>query len=335
MPRKFLLSIDGGGIRGIIPVSALVKLETVTGRPARETFSFAAGTSTGAIIAGALAAGIPAQRVLDLYTNRALDVFPQSPFNLIKRVVTGAMYPPKLLHDVIVEELGPAGDWTLNDAPIDLLITAKRVSDGMPWYFVKDNPANSGRTGHLKLADCVTASAAAPTYFYPWTIREDPPVPLPPGWEQVGELVDGGVGVASNPVYQACVEAFYYTRGYDPGDTVIVSLGTGRYLGRSARPNWIWPWLMWILGELLRSPNEQQTEIVKRHFVETPFYRLDIALDRDVEMDDIHAIPELRTYGQRLADMIDWDVILRGEDSMFRVTPRTTKPRQYAVRPRR
>ena len=334
MALKYLLSIDGGGIRGIIPVTALAKLEATTGRPARETFSFVAGTSTGAIIAGGLAAGIPASRLLELYTNNAYEVFPQSILNLPKRVLTGAMYPPQALHDVIARELGPAAGWALNDSPIDLMITAKRVSDGAMWYFVRDNPLNSGRTGRLKLADCVTASAAAPTYFYPWTIAETPPDPIPPGWKPVGTLVDGGVGVAGNPVYQACVEAFYYSDQYNPADTVVVSLGTGRFLGDQNNPGWIWPWLGWILRELLRSPNEQQTELVQRHFTDTPFFRLDIALDRDIEMDDIHAIPELREYGERLADTIDWNAILDESDTDFRMGAHKTKPGQYAVRVR-
>jgi predicted acylesterase/phospholipase RssA len=74
MPRRYLLSIDGGGIRGIIPAVALAKLETTTGRPTRETFSFVAGTSTGAIIAAAIAAGIPATRIVELYVDRAREV---------------------------------------------------------------------------------------------------------------------------------------------------------------------------------------------------------------------------------------------------------------------
>ena len=48
MPRRFLLSIDSGGLRGIIPAVALVKLEKTTGKLTRDTFSFVAGTSTGA-----------------------------------------------------------------------------------------------------------------------------------------------------------------------------------------------------------------------------------------------------------------------------------------------
>ena len=80
---------------------------------------------------------------------------------------------------MIAEELGPeARDWSLNHSPIDLLITAKGVPDGKAWYFVKDNPNNFGCTGSLGLADCATGSAAAPTYFEPWTI-EEPPVDRP------------------------------------------------------------------------------------------------------------------------------------------------------------
>ena len=54
MPQRYLLSIDSGGIRGIIPAVALVKLEKTTGKLTGEIFSFAAGTSTGAIIAAAV-----------------------------------------------------------------------------------------------------------------------------------------------------------------------------------------------------------------------------------------------------------------------------------------
>ena len=67
MSQRYLLSIDSGGIRGIIPAVALVKLESITGKLTRDIFSFVAGTSTGAIIAAAIAAGVPAARILDFY----------------------------------------------------------------------------------------------------------------------------------------------------------------------------------------------------------------------------------------------------------------------------
>ena len=133
MQRKFILSIDGGGIRGILPAAALVELEKITGRPARETFSFVAGTSTGALIAAAVAAGIPATRIVQIYLQRTREIFsPGAPWNTIKRAATGSMYSTRKLYDVLAGELAAARTWSVNDSPIDLLITAKRVADGKP-----------------------------------------------------------------------------------------------------------------------------------------------------------------------------------------------------------
>ncbi|HEX5939253.1 MAG TPA: patatin-like phospholipase family protein [Dehalococcoidia bacterium] len=93
MARRFLLSVDGGGIRGVIPATVLRKLEEQTGQPARETFDFLAGTSTGAIIAGGLAAGISAARIRDMYLERSDEIFGgNSVINFIQRIVRGYMY---------------------------------------------------------------------------------------------------------------------------------------------------------------------------------------------------------------------------------------------------
>jgi hypothetical protein len=330
--KKLLLSIDGGGLRGILPVCMLVRLEEQTGKPARETFSFVAGTSTGSLIAAGIAAGVPASQMLNLYLNRARDVFPRHPLDpvwkFVKRILRGHMYDARRLRRVLGEEAGPARDWQLNDSETYLLITAKRVDDGMPWYFVKDTALNSGRTGKLPLMDCITASSVAPTYFDPWTVPEPDP---PPGHRPVGRLVDGGVGVAGNPVYQACVEAFWYTGKYSPADTIIVSLGTGHHASL-ANPTWLLKWLTWTVGELLDSAGEQQTDLVKRHFKDTPFYRLQPALTHSIGQDGVKNVPELYDIGQRFADAIDWAAILAGEDSPFRIDESNTLARQYAVK---
>jgi hypothetical protein len=313
-----ILTIDGGGVRGIIPALLLAALERATGRATRETFDFVGGTSAGAVLTAGIAAGIPAERLVTLYAERSPRVFRSVPLlSGVRRLLTGSLYDIGTLHALIADELGPvAGEWTLNDAPIDLLITAKRLSDGMPWYFVRDSPANSCRAGGFGLADAATASAAAPTYFAPWTIAP------------IGELIDGGIGVAGNPAYQACVEAFEYARGYDPADTLVVSLGTGKLL-RRPRPGWLWPWLGWLLSELLRSPAEQQTELVHRHYPHTRFYRLDLELERDIGLDAVGRIGELRAAADRLASAVDWAAILAGRDERFRVTDSTTLPREY------
>ena len=190
MARRYLLSLDGGGLRGIIPALALAKLEETTGQPAREIFSFVAGTSTGALLAAALAAGLPARQIVDIYRKRGREIFrPWPPWNEIRRYTIGHKYNISNLYEVLRHEFGAFAGWKLNDSPIDILITAKRLADGKAWYFVKDNPNNAGTTGDLGLVTCAVASAAAPTYFDPWLVGE--PVN--------GKMVDGGVGVTGNP----------------------------------------------------------------------------------------------------------------------------------------
>lgn len=327
MSPHYLLSIDSGGIRGIIPAVALVKLENTMGKLTRDIFSFVAGTSTGAILAAALAAGVPATKILDFYTNRTRDVFTQNPFKVVKRILFGSMYSIQKLHDLIAEALDLSHTWTLNDSPINLLLTAKRISDGMPWYFVRDNPRNSGCTGRLGLVDCTTASAAAPTYFQPWTITE---TSTPVACERVGTLVDGAVGVTGNPVYQACIEAFEYTPDFNPAETITVSLGTGKFKHRK-EPAWIGGWLEWILAELLESPGEQQTEITWRHYPEMTFYRIDTELKEDIGLDDSRKIGRLLEYGEQLAATIDWEAILAGTETRFRIDGTNTLWEQYKV----
>jgi hypothetical protein len=304
-----------------------MKLEEITGRATRETFSFVAGTSTGALLSASVAAGIPAARILDLYLRRGREIFsPRAPWNKIKRLATGSMYSIGKLRQVLSEEFGSASAWMLNDSPIDLLLTAKGL-DGTPWYFVKDKPANSRVTGRLGLLDCATASAAAPTYFDPWKFASAPPL---------GTLVDGGVGVTGNPVYQACVEAFCYTGEYKPDETTIVSLGTGRFPHNDKPPRTLLGWLEWVLAELLRSPGEQQTEIVHRQFPQSLLYRLDAdigkldpALKGPIDMDDVEAMDRLVEYGKAFAGLVDWKAILDGSDLPFRVTDKTTNWIEY------
>ena len=322
-PRR-ILSIDGGGVRGVIPALALAALERTTGGRVRDQFDFVAGTSTGALIAAAVAAGMPAEEVVRLYLDKAPRLFQRVPLlSTLRRIVAGELYDVRRLHALIGEALAKegAGDWTLNDVPGDILITAKGLVDGHQWYFVKDRPgANAARTGALPLVDCLTASAAAPTYFEPWTVR---------GLERAGPMVDGGTGVAGNPVYQACVEAFLYSRGYEPASTVIVSLGTGHFFDRP-RPTWLYTWLGWILAELLRSPGEQQTELVDRHFPQASFYRIDVRLARDFGLDDARSLADLGEIGERLAAEIDWPAILTGDDSKWSVTHGRRRPEAYA-----
>lgn len=314
-----ILAIDGGGIRGLIPAAVLASLERATGAPARSHFDFLAGTSTGAILAAAVAADFSGDRLVELYRTRGPELFRRIPLvTLLRRIATGRMYDVARLRSFIADELGDRAGWRINDVPADVMLTAKGLDDGHQWYFVKDRPGREpGRTGGLPLVDCVTASAAAPTYFAPWPVGA------------LGPLVDGGVGVAGNPTYQACVEAFEYTDDYRPEETVVVSLGTGRFLDRR-RPTWLWPWVEWVLSELLRSPGEQQTELVQRHYPATRFYRIDVRLARDFPLDATgRDLDELLAIGEALARTVSWPAILDGTDETFLVRPGETRPEAY------
>jgi predicted acylesterase/phospholipase RssA len=237
----------------------------------------------------------------------------------IRRILFGHMYDVEQLHRLIRGELGSTvADWRLNDVPRDILITAKGLTDSHQWYFVKDNPRNARRTGHLNLADCLAASAAAPTLFAPRAVA---------GIE--GLLVDGGTGVAGNPVYQACVEAFSFTDAYEEADTIVVSIGTGQFLTRG-RPTWLYSWLSWLLAELLRSPGEQQTELVDRHFSATTFYRIDLELPRDYSVDDATRMADLQALGERLTEKVDWPKVLDGTDTHWLVRKGHRRPPEYA-----
>jgi hypothetical protein len=191
------------------------------------------------------------------------------------------------------------GDVTLNELPVETMITATRVSDGHQWYFVRDNAINAGATGHLKLADCVTASAAAPTFFEPYYV---------PG---IGNCVDGGVGVASNPIYQACVEAFMFSEGYSVADTRVVSLGCGYVAGNNHAPKSLVQWIRWVVGELLDAPSQQQTQIVERHFKTAATVRVNPQLPYPIELDAIDAIPALMKLGHDYAHQLDWPKLLK------------------------
>jgi uncharacterized protein len=301
---KRILSIDGGGIRGIIPASTLVALEEQTGKPIRDNFDYIAGTSTGALIAAAAAAGVSASRILDIYTQRSTEIFtPPKAIADAKRLIDGYMYDPANIKKVLVSEFdkvdtGAAINWTLNDSPIRILITSVGI-DTHPWYFVRDNPKNSQKTGRLNLVDCAVASAAAPTYFSPWTISID---------EVNTVLVDGGVGVTGDPVYQACVEAFYFD-DFEVGDTRVISLGTGFFPTGNTVPSGLLGWLEWTVGALLDAPDEQQPKLVNRHFPGI-MKRFDWRLPSAIDMADTSSIPTLVTVGEQAAATMDWKSIL-------------------------
>jgi patatin-like phospholipase/acyl hydrolase len=251
------------------------------------------------LIAAAAAAGVPATRILQIYTHRAGEIFaPAKPLCDVKRLTDGYMYDPGNIRNVLLNEFGEASKWVLNDCPVRVLLTAKGVNTH-PWYFVQDRPQNQGLTGKLSLVDCAVASASAPTYFKPFTVDIAGAATV---------LVDGSVGIAGNPVYQACVEAFYYD-DFQPSDTRVVSLGTGYFPPGNKVPVGLLGWLQWTVSALMDAPEDQQTEIVNRHFPGI-LQRFDWQLPEPIDLADIACIPKLVAFANQISSGMNWKAIL-------------------------
>jgi patatin-like phospholipase/acyl hydrolase len=260
-----------------------------------------AGTSTGALVASAIAAGLPATEILGIYQNRAKEIFNHSTDEAwVLRMARGYAFDPANIQKVLVAEFGSASAWTLNDCPIGILLTAKSVNEH-PWYFVRDTPNNAQTTGGLSLIDCAVASASAPTYFAPWRVS---PAKIPIGW-----CFDGGTGVTGNPVYQACVEAFEYDC-FDARDTRVISLGTGFYPDSAMNPpRGLLRTLTWTIDALVGAPEDQQTEITQRQWPGI-MQRFNWQLPSAIDMANVSAIPQLIQIGQAAAHTMDWKKIL-------------------------
>jgi hypothetical protein len=295
-----ILSIRGGGIRGIIPACCLMKLESQLGGLTRDHIAYCAGTSTGSLLTAAVAAGVPAAQILKIYTDRSKDIF--TPPGLIadaKLVAEGFRYNPANLHGVLSSALGSGASWVVNDCPIGVMISATAMN-GRNWYFVRDNPRNARTTGSVRLVDAAVASASAPTYFNHWTIDN-----------VAGQSIaffDGGVGGTANPTYQACVEAFEYD-AFTPADTRAVEIGTGYYPASSTPPSGLLKVIEWSTGTLVDTSEDWVDAAANRQWpgVVTTFNPL---LPSDIDEADLSAIPALLTVGQDLAATMDWTKLL-------------------------
>lgn len=201
MLRVRVLSIDGGGIRGLIPALVLAEIERRTGRRTGELIDLVAGTSTGAIVACALAMPdpLPAERIAELYVEEGPRIFDRS---LLKRIRSvDGLLDERYESDGLVAALERyLGDTPLADADPAILITAYDLEHRRAVFL--------RRTDGVSMAEAAHASSAAPTYFEPVRLAG-------------ATLVDGGV-FAINPAVCAYAEA-------DGDLDVLVSLGTGEH----------------------------------------------------------------------------------------------------------
>ncbi|MYC86913.1 MAG: patatin [Gemmatimonadales bacterium] len=224
-----ILSIDGGGIRGVIPAVVLNHLEAEVGKPTHKMFDLIVGTSTGGILAALLTAPhgcdancpadcddtakYSAEQILDFYKQHGKEIFSRSWNERIARWWRRS-HDHQPLERLLAEHLGDA---QLSQCLAEIVVTSYDL-ERRDTYFFKSSKARTEPDRDHYLAHVARATSAGPTYFEPAVVQG------------LGEhetsrvLIDGGV-FANNPGMCAWAEAV--SEGHDPDVLVLVSLGTG------------------------------------------------------------------------------------------------------------
>jgi predicted acylesterase/phospholipase RssA len=241
-----VLTIEGGGVRGIIPTRLLTALESLAGAPISDLFDVLVGTSTGGMLAlGLVTPGedgghaYAARNVGDIYTSYGQSIFPKPVSSLPRSLqearewwssasssaaifgynpdAGNARYSPEGIEEAFELYFG---DRLLSEALVDVVVTSYDLQTKSPVLF-KSRDAKLDSDNDLLMRDAARATSAAPTYF----------PPLEMAWEGIENrlLVDGGV-YAKNPAMIGYIEGVTRARerGLRDSDVIVVSMGTGR-----------------------------------------------------------------------------------------------------------
>ena len=239
---KRILSLDGGGIRGILTLQFLDAIEQTlrrrTNNPAlvlSDYFDLIGGTSTGSIIAAGLACGMTVDQLKKLYTDIGASVFQTGGGinRFLPGKVQGALapkFPSEPLQRQLDQQLG--ANTTLGDDKVrtGLMIMTKRLDTNAPWP-LHNAPGSKYAPVNLPLLlpQIVRASTAAPTYFAPEKVR----LSTRAGLAFDGAFVDGGVSPFNDPALQLLMLAALQGHGFNwatgKDKLLIVSVGTGAY----------------------------------------------------------------------------------------------------------
>jgi hypothetical protein len=207
MPPFNILSIDGGGIRGIVPAMILAEIERRTGRRIAEMFDLIAGTSTGGILALGLTvpdapeSGKPryeASQLVSFYEDDGKEIFQSFWRNVVSlHGLVEERYPSQPIERVLRKYLG--AETKLSEALTDVLITSYEIETCRPFFFTR-RKARASRGGRFdpRMWEVARATTAAPAYFPPYQMKRSRLAPL--------TFIDAGIFV-NNPTLCAYVEA--------------------------------------------------------------------------------------------------------------------------------
>jgi hypothetical protein len=294
-----ILSLDGGGIRGVLSARILQQVETTlkekTGQALHEYFDLVSGTSTGSILAAGIACQMNAQAMIDLYLQEGKNIFldsvrQQRGWRKVSQAVgASVLYPheqgdrglTKVLQKYLKHpELGSPTMSQITQPKI--LIPAYDVYSRNTTWFVNGNP--NAWYHNLGLWQICTASASAPTFF--------PPYELPYNEEQSLPHIDGGVS-ANNPALVAIAHALYMEKanGLKLSDISVLSIGTGNttqvYSYEEIKN---WGQLRWAenIPNMFMSPASQISEAICWQILESgggDYLRLDFDLNERLQGD--------------------------------------------------
>lgn len=246
-----ILSIDGGGIRGIIPAKVLSDMEDDMRAANNDVhlhlcdyFDMICGTSIGSIIAMGLGLGISAHDILDILMDNADKIFPDTsiPKSVIRDVPFYATDYLKRKATDAFAKCTPDRNTRLGDCKTRLLVPTYVSSVGKVHVFKTPHLAEYDDDWQIPAADVVLSSSAAPAYFNPYSFKFD----TLDGTRNVEYInnVDGGI-FANNPAMIGFTEAVCKLH-VPVGDVKILSIGTGNNLFCETNPNKDFGPLYWI-----------------------------------------------------------------------------------------
>lgn len=278
---KKILSIDGGGIRGVIPATILCKIEEMTGKRTAELFDLVIGTSTGGILAlGSCArdgAGSPrysARELRDLYEKHGKDIFARSFWSGITSTgLFDELYSEKGLETVLGKYFGDSALGQLPASP-KVVVTTYDLHQREPLFIKSWYPQHGG----IKLRQAARATSAAPTYFEPLRLTVD---------QRDCALVDGGVFI-NNPAVSGYAEA---RKVFPNDDYFVLSLGTGELTRKIpyeeakdwGKFGWALPLLSCMFDGVSDAADYQLRQLLGSH----EYYRMQVRLvSANDDMDD-------------------------------------------------
>lgn len=227
-----MLALDGGGIRGLLTLGILEKIEALvagaSGRKLGDYFDYVAGTSTGAIIAAGIARGMTIAQLIDFYRAAGKQMFEHA--SLLERVKY--FYTADPLKAKLQVVFGAETNLEPNNLKSLLLVVTRNVTTDSAWP-ISSNP--EAKYNALDRKDCnlriplwqvVRASTAAPVFFPPEILQWDPN-----DQSKTFVFVDGGVTPYNNPaflLYRMATEPAYRLN-WKTGekDLLLISVGTG------------------------------------------------------------------------------------------------------------